>query len=179
MIDEYKREFDYFSYLRYPYASISQTAITKYHKIWGLNEVQNQSISQAVVQSLRHVHLFCDPMDYIAHQSPLSVYFLQLHGYSSPDSSIRGISQARILEWAAISFSTESSQHRDRTYSPALTGWFFTTEPPGKPPARLYSLQNLSGRISYCFFQFLSASDILWFVAASGQFSSVQSFSLV
>ena len=117
----------------------------------------------------------------IAHQSPLSkeLYSLQLHGYSSPDSSIHGISQARILEWAAISFSTGSSQHRDRTYSPALTGWFFTTEPPGKLPARLYSLQNLSGRISSCFFQFLSASDISWFAAASVQFSSVQSLSCV
>ena len=112
----------------------------------------------------------------IAHQSPLSkeLCSLQLHGYSSQDSSIHGISQARILEWAAISFSTGSSQHRDRTYSPALTGWFFTTEPLGKLPARLYSLQNISGRISSCFFQFLSASDIPWFAAASVQFSSVQ-----
>ena len=39
-----------------------------------------------------HVQLFYNPMD-----------------YSLPDSSIHGISQARILEWAAISFSREFS----------------------------------------------------------------------
>ena len=37
-------------------------------------------------------------------------------GYSLPGSSVRGISQARILEWVAISFSGESSQSRDRTH---------------------------------------------------------------
>ena len=33
-----------------------------------------------------------------------------------PSSSVRGILQARILEWAAISFSSGSSQPRDRTW---------------------------------------------------------------
>ena len=32
-----------------------------------------------------------------------------------PGSAVHGIFQARILEWAAISFSTGSFQHRDRT----------------------------------------------------------------
>ena len=40
----------------------------------------------------------CDPMD-----------------YSLPGSSIRGIFQARILEWVAISFSKRSFQPRDQT----------------------------------------------------------------
>ena len=35
---------------------------------------------------------------------------------SLPDSSVRGIFQARILEWAAISFSRGSSQPRDQTH---------------------------------------------------------------
>ena len=35
--------------------------------------------------------------------------------YSPPGSSIHGISQAWILEWIAISFSTGSSQPRDQT----------------------------------------------------------------
>ena len=48
-------------------------------------------------------------------------------------SSAHGISQARILEWVAISFSRGSSQPRDRTYIFCLAGGFFTTEPPGKP----------------------------------------------
>ena len=43
-----------------------------------------------VVQSPSRVRLFCDPLD-----------------YSPPGSSVYGISQARILEWVAISFSSE------------------------------------------------------------------------
>ena len=34
---------------------------------------------------------------------------------SPPSSSVHGISQARMLEWVAISFSRESSQTRDQT----------------------------------------------------------------
>ena len=49
--------------------------------------------------------------------------------YSLPGSSVRGIFQARILEWVSISYSRGSSQPT----SPALEGGFFTTEPPGKP----------------------------------------------
>ena len=45
-----------------------------------------------IVQLLSHAPLFCDPMDW----SPLG-------------SSVLGISQARILEWVAISFSRASS----------------------------------------------------------------------
>ena len=36
-------------------------------------------------------------------------------GYNPPGSSVCGISQARILEWVAISFSRGSSQLRDQT----------------------------------------------------------------
>ena len=43
-------------------------------------------------QLLSHIHVFCDPMD-----------------CSPPGSSAHGISQARILEWVAISFSKGSS----------------------------------------------------------------------
>ena len=58
----------------------------------------------------------CDPMD-----------------CSPPGSSVHGISQARILEWVAISFSRGSSWPRDRSHVFALSGGFFTIEPPGKP----------------------------------------------
>ena len=51
---------------------------------------------------------------------------------SPPGSSVYGILQARILEWAAISCFRGSSLPRDQT--PALAGGFFTSEPPGKPP---------------------------------------------
>ena len=46
--------------------------------------------------SLNHV-LLCDPMD-----------------CRPPGSSVHGISQARVLEWVAISSSRESSQPRDQ-----------------------------------------------------------------
>ena len=59
---------------------------------------------------------FCDPMD-----------------CSPPGSSVYGIFQARILEWAAISFSRGSSWPRDRTLITCIAGRFFTAEPQGKP----------------------------------------------
>ena len=58
---------------------------------------------------------------------------------SPPGSSVHGISQARILEWVAISFSRGSSWPRDQTCisciagGPHIAGGFFTTEPSGKP----------------------------------------------
>ena len=51
----------------------------------------------------------CDPMD------------CRLPGFS-----IHGILQARILEWAAISFSWESSQPRNQTQVSCIAGRFFT-----------------------------------------------------
>ena len=52
-----------------------------------------------VVQSLSHVQFFCNPT-----------------GCSPPGSSVHGIFHARILEWAAISFSWGSFQPRDQTF---------------------------------------------------------------
>ena len=37
--------------------------------------------------------------------------------------SVHGVSQARILEWVAISFSMGSSQFRDRTLSSCVGNW--------------------------------------------------------
>ena len=47
--------------------------------------------------------------------------------YSLPGSSVHGISQARILEWAATSFSRRSS------WSPALQADSLPSVPPGNP----------------------------------------------
>ena len=53
---------------------------------------------------------------------------------SPAGSSAHGIFQARILEWADISFSRGSSWPRDRTWVSCVAGrFFFTTELPGKP----------------------------------------------
>ena len=51
----------------------------------------------------------CDPMD-----------------YSPPASSVHRISQARMLEWVAISFSRGSPQPRDRAQVSCTAGGFFT-----------------------------------------------------
>jgi len=53
---------------------------------------------------------------------------------SPPGSSFHGISQARILEWVAISFSKGSSQPRDQTRVSCVSyiaGRCFTAEPSG------------------------------------------------
>ena len=47
--------------------------------------------------------------------------FLGSHGCSPLGSSAHGISQARILEWAVISFSRGSSRPRDRTHTSCVS----------------------------------------------------------
>ena len=47
---------------------------------------------------------------------------------SPPGSSVRGILQARILEWVAISFSRASSRPRDETQVSCITGRRFNLE---------------------------------------------------
>ena len=42
---------------------------------------------------------------------------------SHPGSSVHGASQARILEWVAISYFRESSQHGDQTHISSLLHW--------------------------------------------------------
>ena len=58
----------------------------------------------------------CDPMD-----------------YNPADSPIRGILQARILEWVPIPFSKGSSWSRDQTWVFRIAGGFLPSEPPGTP----------------------------------------------
>ena len=52
---------------------------------------------------------------------------------SPPGCSVHGNSQARTLEWAAISFSRGSLYPKIELTAPDLAGGFFTSEPPGKP----------------------------------------------
>ena len=53
--------------------------------------------------------------------------------YSPPGSSVHEISQARILEWVAISFSKDPPNPGIEPTSPALAGGFFTTKALRKP----------------------------------------------
>ena len=70
----------------------------------------------ATREVLSHVQLFCDPAD-----------------CSTLASSVCGISQARILEWVAMSISRGSSPSRNGTCVSCAGRWIFTTESPGKP----------------------------------------------
>ena len=65
---------------------------------------ESESVSHSVVLDSVQLHRLCSP----------------------PDSSVLGISQARILERVAISFSRESAQTRDRTQVFYTAGGFFT-----------------------------------------------------
>ena len=67
---------------------------------------------------------------------------------SPPGSSVHGISQARILEWVAITLSGDLPDPGIKPMSlasPALAGRFFTTEPPGKSCVK-WSFINISKR---------------------------------
>ena len=60
-------------------------------------------------KSLQLCPTLCDPMD-----------------SSLPGSSVHGILQARIPEWAAIPFFRGSSQPKDQTQASCIAGRFFT-----------------------------------------------------
>ena len=76
------------------------------------------------------------------------------------DSTVRGILQARILEWVAIPFSRGSSQPRDRTWVSCVAGGFSTVWAKGKPfmgesamsitkNPNMFSLLNIAFSSSY------------------------------
>ena len=64
---------------------------------------------------------------------------------SLPGSSVHGIFQARIPEWAAISFSKGSSQPRDQTWVSHIVGRHFTIWAIGEPlfSVMLRSISNV------------------------------------
>ena len=78
----------------------------------------------------------CDPMNYSLN-------------FSQPGSSVHGILQVRILEWVAISFSTESSQTGNWTRVSCIAGRWFTNWAMREallvklPPANLVCLRTL------------------------------------
>ena len=71
---------------------------------------------------LSHVWLFATSLT-TARQAPLSM----------------GILQARILEWVAMPSFRGSSQPRDQTQVPRLSGRFFTIWAPREAPNPLYN----------------------------------------
>ena len=67
---------------------------------------------------------------------------------SPPGFSVRGISQTRILEQVAISFSRGPSQPSDQTLISCIPGRFSTTEPPGR--ANVSSVGGKQGSSASC-----------------------------
>ena len=78
---------------------LSNYTESNYYHYTTLVQVTIISLGLLVVYLLSCVWLICNPID-----------------YKPPGSSVHGISQLRILEWVAISFSRGSSWPRDRTH---------------------------------------------------------------
>ena len=87
---------------------------------------------------------------------------------SRPGSSLCGISQARIPEWVATSFSRRSFWSRDWTCVCCAAGRFFTAKPPGKGilgkikdylEQKTGSKSQLSNIITFIFGDFPVGSD--------------------
>ena len=85
-----------------------QLAFLSYKAIYLISNVSDfryhySKVVVAVVESLRSVQFFCNPTD-----------------WSPSGFSVRGILQARIVEWVSISFSRVSAQPRDQTHVSCL-----------------------------------------------------------
>ena len=105
------------------------------------------------IQLFSHVQLFATPW-----------IVCSLQG-----SSVHRISQARILEWVAIS-SSRGSLHRDRICISCIIGRSFTTQPLGKPTAQSYDNLILSND---------SSLQALGSGAMTGYYNSWVSFSYI
>ena len=92
---------------------------------------------------------------------------------SPPGSSVRAISQARILEWVSISFSRESFWPRDWTCISYIAGKFFTPEPPGKLSIRVFSDESVLLCIKWPKYWSFSFS-----ISPSNEYSGLISFSM-
>ena len=104
----------------------------------------------------------CDPMD-----------------CSPPDSSVHGISQARILEWVAIPFSRGSSQPRDWTQVSCIASRFFTLwatrEAPFKPLYKSY-ITGYKFLFRYVICKYFLLFCDPWFHFLNGVFWSMKVF---
>ena len=80
-------------------------------------------------------------------------FFATPKAYSPPGSSVPGTSQARILEWVAISFSRGPSRPKDGAGASCSPRGFFTTAPPRKRVSVSFnSPSTLSGRRQLLFY---------------------------
>ena len=89
-------------------------AISSSNNSWYIlpNFSPEHTVTDLVVLVVQSYQTLCDPMN-----------------YSPPGSSVHGISEASILEWAASSSSKGSSRPRDWTHISCIGSGFFTIEP--------------------------------------------------
>ena len=116
----------------------------KFGVLWGRRKGGNECY-----RSDRHAAL---PLDLISYHSSIYIPVCVLSCFSRvrlcdpvdcspPSSSVRGILQARILEWVAISFSGDLPDPGIEPRSPTLQADTLTSVPPGKEEAPKFSNQ--------------------------------------
>ena len=84
-----------------------------------LENTSNKSLTLFSSLSLSHTHTYMDTCVYVYVKvlvAPSCPTLCNPMDCSPPGSSVHGISQARILEWVAMSFSRGSSPPRDKTH---------------------------------------------------------------
>ena len=94
----------------------SQLRELRFHKLHGVLKKKKEHLGESLCHGL-------DPWSEVAQSCPT---LCKPMNCSLPGSSVRGIFQARILEWVAISFSRGSSQPKDRTLVFHIVGIRFT-----------------------------------------------------
>ena len=97
--------------------------------------------------------------------------------YSPPGSSVHGILQARILEWAAMPSFRASSRLRDRTQVSCIAGRFFTIwAREGQIPSRWSIVKSLFSPSFYANFLLEAGSFLFLSITSLTELSSLKSW---
>ena len=87
---------------------------------------------QTLIRRVSVVHIFCKPEMLLLLSAQLWLTLGDPMNRGPPGSSVRGISQARVLEWVRVLLQG-SCLPRARNCIYWLVSGYLTTEPPGKP----------------------------------------------
>ena len=79
-----------------------------------------------------HIHVLPKACAVLCFLTQLCTALYNTMNHSSRGSSVHGVLQATILEWAALPSSRGSTQHKDQTQVSRIAGRFFTNGLPGK-----------------------------------------------
>ena len=113
----------------------------------GVTRSNMSSLGKCVCARAQSCLTLCDPMD-----------------CSPPGSSVHGISQARILEWVAISFFRGSSLSRDQTCVSCIGRWILLSLSHQRSPVLLFGLNLLV--------KMMSLPRATWYVKTLGNDSA-------